>query len=284
MPELASVNGKITPIDQACVSIHDRGLVLGDGVYEVIVSYHDKLFLFDEHIARLRRSLAYVRMSYVDVDEVVRLIRQVFQAAAMPRAKVYLQITRGEAPRNHAFPVPQIKPNLIITVRAFPEMDPALFDAGIVCLTQPDLRWGRVDIKTINLLPNCLAKQAALDAGCHDAIFIAADGLVREATAANVFVIRHGVFLTHPANEHILSGVTRNCLIDLIRGAGWTVEERAATEQEMMTADEVFLSGTTAEVLPVIRINGRPIADGQPGPISRKLLGIFRAWIRQNGY
>ena len=108
MPELASVNGKIAPIDQAYVSIHDRGLVLGDGVYEVIVSYHDKLFLFDEHVARLRRSLAYVRMSYVDVEAVVGQIRQVFQAAAMPRAKVYLQITRGEAPRNHAFPVPPI--------------------------------------------------------------------------------------------------------------------------------------------------------------------------------
>ncbi|MDP8222412.1 MAG: D-amino acid aminotransferase [Candidatus Lernaella stagnicola] len=279
MPEIASVNGEITAIEKAFVSINDRGFVFGDGVYEVIVSYRNKLFLFDEHIERLRRSLRYVRMDYVDVEDIIAQIERAFDAADMPRAKVYVQVTRGAARRNHVFPDPPVKPNVIVTVSEFPPVDEKLFEDGIACLTRADIRWGRVDIKTINLLPNCLAKQEALDNGCLEAILIGEDGEVREATAANVFIVRKEKVITHPDNERILCGITRNAVLALCHKAGYQVEERPAPLEEMMLADEVFLSGTTAEVMPVVRVDDQPIGKAKPGPVAARLRQLFQAWI-----
>jgi D-alanine transaminase len=279
MPELASVNGRMLPIAEACIPIDDRGFLLGDGVYEVIVVRGGKLLLFDEHLARLRRSLDGVRMNYVELPPIVAQVRALCAAAGLPEAKLYLQVTRGVAPRNHAFPQPAPAPNVVMTVRELHPLAAESFADGVACLTRPDIRWGRVDIKTINLLPNCLAKQDAAEAGCFEAIFIGPDGAAREATAANLFVVRGGVALTHPENERILSGVTRNLLLRLMRENGMPVREVAATREEMMTADEVFLTGTTTEVMPVVRIDGRPIGGGKPGPFARRLLAIFRDWL-----
>jgi len=282
MPELASVNGHITPIAEARVSIDDRGFLFGDGVYEVIVSYHNKLFLLAEHLKRLRRSLDCLRMSYVGTTEIVEQVQKVFTAAAMPRAKVYIQITRGYAPRRHHFPDPQVKPTVVITVREFPPMAEDLFEDGVSCITRPDIRWGRVDIKTVNLLPNCLAKQEAVEHGCFEAIFVSPEDIVREATAANLFIIRDGRVLSHPADERILSGITRQVILDLAAQAGLRPEERTFTRQEMMEADEVFLSGTTTEVMPVVHIDNHLIQRGDPGPHSRRLLKLFREWTAKN--
>jgi D-alanine transaminase len=279
MPELAMVNGVVSGLDEAFVSIDDRGFVFGDGVYEVIVSYHGNLFLLDEHVDRLRRSLKFIRMEYVDVDAIVQQIHTVFAAAEIPRAKVYVQVTRGVAPRNHQFPVPAPKPTVVVTVRDFPPLPEPLFTDGISCLTRPDTRWGRVDIKTINLLPNCLAKQEAIENNCLEAIFVSAEGKVREASAANLFLVKNETIITHPANELILCGITRNALLELAERAGYAVEERSPDVEELLLADEVFLSGTTAEVLPVVRVDDQPIGQGRPGPVSLKLLGMFREWI-----
>jgi D-alanine transaminase len=284
MTEMASVNGKITPIDEACVSINDRGLIFGDGVYEVIVSYNGRLFLLEEHLRRLRRSLDLVRMDYVLVPPLADQINRVFAAAAIPRAKVYVQVTRGNAPRNHAFPAPRPTPNVIITVRPFTAIDPAFFADGVACITRPDLRWGRVDIKTVNLLPNCLAKQDAAERGCYEAIFVSDTGEVREATAANVFVVRGGTIRTHPETERILPGITRTAVVDLIRKAGLPLVEEAPSVEDLFAAEEVFLSGTTTEVMPVVRLDDRPVADAKPGPIARRLLTLFREWIKAQGY
>lgn len=282
MPELASVNGRIVPIEEACVSIDDRGFLFGDGVYEVIVSYYGKLFLLAEHLKRLRRSLDCLRMNYVGTTEIVEQIQNVFAAAAMPRAKVYLQITRGQAPRRHHFPDPQVKPTVVITVHEFPPVPEEYFADGVFCITRPDIRWGRVDIKTVNLLPNCLAKQEAVEHGCFEAIFVAADEVVTEATAANVFIVSRGRVISHPADEHILPGITRHVILELAEQVGLRPEERSFTRQEMLDADEVFLSGTTTEVMPVVRIDNHLIRGGEPGAHSRRLLRLFRDWTANN--
>jgi D-alanine transaminase len=210
-------------------------------------------------------------------------VEETFAAAALPRAKVYLEITRGAAPRTHSFPTPPPPPTVVIAVRERQELPAANFTVGVGCITRPDVRWGRVDLKTVNLLPNCLAKQEALEQDCFEAIFIGPHGEVREATAANVFAVRSGRIWTHPENERILSGVTRDALVKLLRDEGVEVVERVFTRAEMMAADEVFLTGTTTEVMPVIRIDGLTVADGKPGPVSRRLHARFRAWMSANG-
>ena len=279
MPELASVNGCITSIDDARISINDRGLVFGDGVYEVIASYRGKLILFAEHLARLRRSLDEIRMNYVDVQPIADQITALFRQSGFERAKIYLQVSRGEVPREHAFPQPKVEPNVIITVREIHEDKADKLTHGVCCISRPDLRWGRVDIKTINLLPNCLAKQEAVENGCYEAILIGNDGLVREATSANLYVVRGRTIWTHPCNERILRGITRGLLLELMRKAGLPFREDAVTLSEMYQADEAFLSGTTTEVLPVVKIDDRVIGQGVPGPATRRLIQLYQEWL-----
>ena len=279
MPELAAVNGRVSPIDQAKISINDRGLVFGDGVYEVIASYRGKLFLFDEHLARLRRSLDAIRLDYVAIEPIAEQIQQLYKRAELPRAKIYLQVTRGTAPRDHAFPAPRPKPNVIITVREVHEIDPAKLEHGVACITYRDTRWGRVDVKTTNLLPNCLAKQEALDRGCFDAIFVADDGVVREATSANLFVAANKEIWTHPTDEHILPGITRAILIKRAPEKGIVVREEKFTKDFMIAADEAFVTGTTTEVLPITRIDGQPVGNGQPGPAAKTMRELLTEWV-----
>lgn len=279
MPELAMLNGEIMPIAEARIPVEDRGFLFGDGVYEVVVSYHGRLFLLDEHMARFRRSLDAIGMAYVPLPPLVEQIHRAFDAAGFARAKIYIQVTRGAAPRNHAFPSPPVEPNVVIMVREFPPVEESFFQEGVFCITHPDIRWGRVDVKTVNLLPNCLAKQAASERGCYEAILVAADGIVTEATAANAFFVRGQTVFTHPENERILGGITRHAVLELCRQAGLEVVEEAASIQQWRQADELFLSGTTAEVMPVVRLDDQPIGDGRPGPVSRRLLALFREWI-----
>lgn len=280
MPEIASVNGKVTPIGEACIGVNDRGLLFGDSVYEVIASYEGRLFLFREHMDRLRRSLDAVKMDYVDVGPIAQQIQSLYQQAGISRAKVYLQITRGEAPRDHAFPSPRANPNIIITVREVHDGPEDWLNEGISCITQRDIRWGRVDIKTTNLLPNCLAKQAALDQGVLEAIFVSDDGIVREGTSSNLFIVKDKTVWTHPRGERILPGITRQSILEVARQTNLEIREETFSGEFMMAADEVFLSGTTAEIVPVVNIDGQPIADGKPGPITKQLYKDLLAWIK----
>lgn len=270
MPELAYLNGDIMPIEEARVPIEDRGYQFSDAVYEYLASYKGRLFAVEEHLDRLERSLQALRFPPVPRELVRGAIMETFTQAGIERAGVYLQISRGVAPRNHAFPSPA-HPQIVITVRHSPETPPEYLLNGIRSITVNDIRWGRCDIKTVQLLPNVLAKQQALEAGVQDAIFLDREGIVREATASNVFIRCKDHLETHPLTPHILPGITRTVLIDICRSLGIEVREQFFNHQALLHADEVFLTGTVAEVLSVIEIDGHTIGTGRPGDMTRRL-------------
>ena len=275
MPELAYVNGKIMPIEEAYVPIEDRGYQFGDAVYEFLASYGGRIFAMEEHLDRLERSLKALAFDRLPRNVIRDAIAETFHQAGYERAGIYLQVSRGVAPRNHAFPR-HAQPQVIITVREAPILAPGLYANGASAITLKDIRWQRCDIKTVQLLPNTWAKQQAMDAGADDAIFVANDGAVREATSANVFIATQGALITHPLTDNILPGITRAHIIDLCKEQGILVHQKYFDQSEMIAADEVFLTGTVTEVLPVVNINGQSIGDGIPGTIAPILLEGLR--------
>ncbi|RPH48098.1 MAG: D-amino-acid transaminase [Desulfobacteraceae bacterium] len=270
MPELAYVNGSIMPIEDAVVPIEDRGYQFGDAVYEVIASYKGKLFCFNEHFARLDRSMKELHFQEVQVDEIRKAAVDLFSMAKIERAAVYIQVSRGVSPRNHSFPS-NVPVQVVLTVRKIVEKKPSVRETGIFAITVEDFRWGRCDIKTVQLLPNVLAKQSALDAGCYDAIFVTKEGIVREGTSSNLFILKGGVLKTHPITPNILSGITRLLVLDICREKQYPAEECFFDKSELYEADEVFLTGTITEVLPVVKIDGRTVGNGKVGPVARVL-------------
>lgn len=277
MPELAYVNGKIMPIDQAYVPIEDRGYQFGDAVYEFFASYHGRIFAMEDHLDRLESSLNALAFDPIHRDAIRNAVTETFDQSGYDRAGIYLQISRGVGPRNHAFPS-GAKPQIIITVRPVPEVaEPRLRD-GAKAITVTDIRWGRCDIKTVQLLPNAWAKQQAIEAGADDAIFVSKDGVVREGSASNVFIASKGTLFTHPLNTNILPGITRAHVIDICNDQGIAVREEIFDLSAMLAADEVFLTGTVTEVLPITRINDQSIGGGKPGPLAPKLF----EWLRQS--
>ena len=270
MPELAYLNGDIMPIEEARVPVEDRGYQFGDAVYEYMAGYNGRLFALEQHLDRLEHSLRALRFPPVSRDLVRSALVETFNRAGIERAGVYLQISRGTAPRFHAFPVSP-KPQIVITIRHAPETPAEHLQNGIHAITVVDIRWGRCDIKTVQLLANVLAKQQALEAGVQDAIFVSSEGVVREGTSSNLFIRCGDHLLTHPATHQILAGITRSVLIDICVEQGIDVREQFFDRHALMSADEVFLTGTATEVLPVIQIDGRIIADGRPGEMTRLL-------------
>lgn len=278
MPDIGFVNGRFMPLEEATVPVEDRGFQFGDGIYEVIRTYGGRLFRLDEHLARLERSARAIELPAPwDVRQWADYVQEGVQRAGYPDCKVYLQLTRGVAPRDHLFPA-SVKPTAVMTVREMRPMDPALRPSGVAVTTTDDWRWGRCDIKSVNLLPNVMARQQATQAGAFEAVFIR-QGLVTEGAVSNVMVVKAGRVLTAPEGERILSGVTRTLVLDLARKEGLPVEERFVTLDELRHADEVFLTGTTVEVLPVIRVDGKavgPGGSGKPGPVTLRVQAAFR--------
>lgn len=270
MPELAYVNGRIMPIEEAFVPVEDRGYQFGDAVYEVIASYNGKLFCLKEHFVRLDRSMKELQFPKVDIGEIEKAAVDLFSKAKTERAAVYIQISRGVSPRNHAFPA-NVPVQTVMTVRKIEDKNPGMRETGIFAITVEDLRWGRCDIKTVQLLPNALAKQKALDAGCYDAIFVSRDGVVREGSSSNLFILSGENLVTHPLTPEILPGITRSLVLDICRVKGYPVKERFFDKSELYGAVEVFLTGTITEVLPVVKIDGRPVGNGKVGPVAVKL-------------
>jgi D-alanine transaminase len=270
MPELAYLNGKIMPIEEARVPIEDRGYQFADAVYEYFASYKGRLFAVKEHLDRLEKSLRALEFPPISRELLRDAVVGTFQQAAIDRAGVYLQISRGVAPRNHAFPN-GAKPQIVITVRQVPDTPKEYLEKGIGAITVTDIRWGRCDIKTVQLLPNVLAKQQALAAGAQDAIFVSPEGIVREGTSSNLFIASGGRLKTHPLTPHILPGITRAVLIDICRKINVEVEEVFFDNNTMLAADEVFITGTVTEVLSVCRIDGQTIGAGKPGPVAARL-------------
>lgn len=258
------------------VSPDDRGFLLGDGVYEVAAAYDGTFIALDRHIHRLRRSLEAARIdgSVADPLETVfgeLLERNGFDGAGT--AMVYLQVTRGAAPRSHAFPRIACRPTVYAYATAFPDMGDLA--GGVAAITRPDLRWSRCDIKVISLIANCLANQEAKDAGAFEAILIR-DGVALEGTHTSFFGVKHGVIRTAPLSSFILPGVTREITIEAARRDGLEVLEQAIAADEIAEMDELFLTGTTTEVLPVTRLDGNPVGSGSPGPITIRAAGLYR--------
>lgn len=270
MPDIAYVNGRFVPLEAAVVSIEDRGFQFGDGVYEVIRTYHGRPFALDAHLARLERSAQALRLSLGhSIAEWVSLIHEGLERSRFPETKIYLQVTRGQAPRDHPFPG-NAPPTTVLTFRAFHPLSSAVRMAGVDAITHDDIRWGWCDIKSVNLLANVLARQRAKEAGVFEAILVR-DGRVTEGSVSNVMVMRDRVLQTAPEGPSILSGVTRALVLELARKEGMAVVEQFVTAADLLTASEVFLTGTTVEILPVVRVDGRVIGTGSPGPVATRL-------------
>jgi D-alanine transaminase len=285
MPQLAYVNGRILPLADATLHIEDRGTQFGDAVYEVCAVMNGRVLDWQPHLVRLRRNLAELGITLDIADGPLTLqARRLIAANGHSECIIYMQVSRGTAKRDHAFPG-AAPANLVMTVRRFDFAQRIKqLETGIKVITQPDNRWGRVDIKTTGLLPNVLAKQAAREAGAFEAWLVAGE-TVREGSSTNAWIVRQGRIITHPTGTAILPGIARDSLIRLARDAQLVVEERPFTLDEAMAADEAFLTSTTAPILPVVRIDGAAVADGRPGPITRRLAGLVWDEIhRQTGW
>ena len=285
MSPIAYVNGRYLPMRRAMVHVEDRGYQFGDGVYEVCEVREGRLIDERRHLARLQRSLDKLRIRAPMSPKALGIVlREVIARNRIRCGIVYFQVTRGVARRDHAFPAPEVAPSLVVTARPLSgTRNEALAASGIAVVSVPDNRWDRVDIKTIGLLPNVLARQTAIDRGARDAWFVDKTGAVTEGASANAWIVTQaGIVVTHPADHGILRGITRAVLFDVIKGQGLTVEERAFTLQEAYAAREAFVTAASQIVLPVVRIDGRAIGGGRPGPVATALRREFHRYAEQS--
>ena len=278
MSRIAYVNGRYVPHGAAFVHIEDRGYQFADSVYEVCEVLRGELVDAPRHLARLKRSLGELRIAAPMAEAALILVlREVAARNRVANGYVYLQVTRGVARRDHAFPSPAVRPSVVVTARALSDAKRAATAAkGVAVITLPDLRWKRVDIKTTGLTANVMARQAAREAGAAEAWFVDADGFVTEGAAANAWIVTQvNAVVTRKADGSILAGVTRATLIDLLERKGLELQERPFTVDEAMGAREAFLTGATTLVTPVTTIDGQPVGDGRPGPLATEL----RRWF-----
>jgi D-alanine transaminase len=270
---LVYLNGQYVPAGEARVSALDRGFIFGDGVYEVWRVVRGRLFEAARHQARLEHGLSELRITPPTDCSLERIVaigeRLLSESGLDDEATLYVEITRGAAARTHYFPVVGTPATMLVMAAAFSPSAARFTGAKII--TQADIRWLRCDLKTVQLLPNVLARQAATEAGASEAIFVR-DGLITEGTHTTVFAVIDGELRTHPANHLVLPGVTRDVVIEMAREQGIDVRERAIGVDELPRASELFLTGTTTDVTPVTSVDGRAIAGGSPGPVARTLL------------
>jgi len=282
MSRIAYVDGVYRPHREAAVHIEDRGYQFADGVYEVIAIRGGKLVDEAPHLARLRRSLGELRIEGALADTPLQVvIREVVRRNGVVNGIVYLQITRGSAPRDHGFPK-AARPVLVVTSRRSRTPDPRIVEEGISVITIPDIRWQRCDIKTVSLTANVLGKQQARDAGAYEAWMVDAEGRVTEGASTNAWIVTaDNLVVTHTPDNAILNGVTRQALIAIIRREGYGFAERPFTVAEAKTAREAFLTSTTADLTPVVAIDGQPVANGVPGLLSQKLRADYLTYIAE---
>ena len=281
MSRIAYVNGRYLPLRQAMVHVEDRGYQFGDAVYEVCEVQQGRLIDERRHLARLKRSLDELQIKLPMSPVALGIVlREVIARNRIGYGIVYLQVSRGVARRDHAFPTPEVPPSVVVTARPLnARRNEALAAAGIAVASVPDNRWGRVDIKTTGLLPNVLARQAAIAQGARDAWFVDKDGMVTEAASANAWIVTQaGRVVTRPADHGILKGITRTVLFDVIKAQGLSVEERAFTLLEAYAAREAFVTAASQIVLPVVRIDGHAIGEGKPGPVATALRRAFHGY------
>ena len=270
------LNGEYLRAGEAKISVNDRGFLFGDGVYEVNPAYHGRLFRWAQHLARMRKGLAALGIDCdaASLEAVKKGLLARNDLDDVPVAYVYVQVTRGIAPRTHAFPNPPVPPSVYGFANEYIRSPREVWERGYRAITVPDQRWPLAEIKAIALLPNCLAQQAAVDAGVSDAIFVR-DGIALEGSHNNLFAVFDGVVTTAPKSNYILHGVTRDLMIELAEELGLPVEERAIPLAELYRAAEVFFTGTTTEVRPSVEVDGRKIGDGKVGPVAKGLFDAF---------
>ena len=277
MQVLACLNGETMPVEQARVPVWDRGFLFGDSVYEVFRMYQGRCWLEPEHFARLRRSLKELDFPPYDLDALAQRMYRTIAASRIQEGMVYIQITRGVAPRSHTFPDPPVSPTELIVVRPYDDGPTArLRAAGARVISHPDLRWKRCDIKSTNLLANCLAVEAARRAGCYEAILVDSAGFVTEATHTSVLWVRQGRLEGTPEGPVILPGMTRQLILRLVQSLEIPFVGSHVTLPELKAADEVILVGTTSEVVPIVQIDDVLIGSGNPGPLARRLWDAYR--------
>ncbi len=278
MPRIAYVNGRYTQHADAAVHIEDRGYQFADGVYEVCEIARGYIVDMTRHLDRLDRSLRELKIAWPMTRRALELVmREVVRRNKVVNGLVYLQVTRGVAPRDHFFPVGDIRSAIVVTAkRSDPAAAAKRAAQGIKVITVPENRWERVDIKSVGLLPNVLARQQAREAGASEAWFVDADGTIKEGAATNVWIVTaDGKLVTRPADFGILRGITRTTVMDIAKKLGLTVEERGFTVDEAKKAKEAFITAATTVVMPVVAIDGDSVANGHPGSVTLSLREAF---------
>ena len=274
------LNGDFIHADQARVSVFDRGFLLGDGVYEVIPVYAGRPFRLIQHLQRLQRSLDGVRMQnpYSD-DKWSDIIAQLVTENGQGDQAVYLQVTRGVAPRDHVFPE-GVEPTAFVMSNPIKPLPESYKSDGIKAITVEDIRWSQCDIKAITLLPNSLLRQKAQDVGAQEALLIR-DGFMTEGSASNSYAVLDGILCTAPKDEKVLPGITRDLVLELADKAGINYREQAVSDADLHRAEEIWISSSTREVLPVTTLDDKPVATGKPGPIWQQIDALYQRYKQE---
>jgi D-alanine transaminase len=279
---LVYLNGEYIDHASARVSIDDRGFLFADGVYEVARVYDGRIFQMQPHMERMRHGLGELRIRDHMIDAIPDIAERLLDQNELRHgdATVYVQITRGAAPRAHAFPPPETEPTVYVIAKPFKQHPQTYFEDGVATVSVPDTRWSRCDIKSIALLPNVLANQQAKDQGAFEALFVR-DGALIEGSHSNLFGVVNGDLITYNMCGYILGGITRRLIMDRAPEEGIHVREAPILLSEFARIEELFLSGTTTEVMPISRVDNRLIGDGKPGPVTRKLQAAFKRWYAE---
>jgi len=281
MSRIAYVNGRYVPHRDAAVHVEDRGYQFADGVYEVCEVRRGQLVDERRHIGRLQRSLSELRIPLpMPLSAISVVLHETIRRNRVSEGIVYLQVTRGVARRDFQFPIPETRPSLVVTARSLDlGKNEKLAVDGTAVITVPDNRWERVDIKSVSLLPNVLAKQAARDKGAREAWFVDREGRVTEGASSNAWIVTaDGRVVTRPAERGILRGITRTVLLDAIKAQGVRLEERPFTVAEAYAAHEAFVTSASQIVMPVVSIDGRPVGTGKPGKVTLALRAAFHRY------
>jgi D-alanine transaminase len=283
MSRIAYVNGRYVPLPHASVHVEDRGYQFADGIYEVIYRHRGRLIDRDLHLARLDRSLRELRIAApMSHASLLAVLEEVARRNRLETGLIYMQVTRGVAPRLHPFPPPGTKPSLVVTMRRAAPFPSSIDTWHANAVTLPDQRWARCDIKSVALLPNVLAKQAAREAGAYEAILVDADGMVTEGASTSVFIVdAQGVLRTRKLTQAILPGCTRAALLAELHGVAF--REEAFSLAELKSAREVFITAATNFVKPIIEVDGAKVGAGVPGPVARQLFATMISRIEGNG-
>ncbi|QLG88573.1 D-amino acid aminotransferase [Chitinibacter bivalviorum] len=278
IPQLiAYLNGQFAPLNELNISVMDRGFLFGDGVYEMIPVYSRRPFRLDEHLARLTNSLAAIQLCNPYTQAQWRaLVLDLVAKQSFADQSVYVQVTRGVAyPRNHAFPAGETVPTVFALADPL-ELPPArAYELGVAAVTTRDLRWQRCDIKAISLLANVLAKQQAVEAGAAETIMLR-DGLMIEGAASNIFIVQQGVIYAPQTGEHMLAGITYELVIELAQSHGLPLVLGEVSEAMLRNADEVWLTSSSKEILPIVQLDGRVVGKGVPGPIYQAMISFYQ--------